>query len=195
MTEPLVRHVADVPPVPWRNGGGETRPLFESADGALRISLAAIAGPGPFSTFAGEERLLVPLGPGALVLAHGDDAPPSRPRTLEPYRFSGDWTTSAADGTGELDALNAFARRGVVEVSAEPWRLGKRRRLEELTATWTVLFLTDGAAVVRVSNEEESLELEGGELLVIERPLPGEALEVTGTDAEAEALLLLARSV
>jgi len=187
--------VDDAPVRPWRNGRGETRELLvlpREGDPWLRLSLASITGPGPFSRFDGFERVLVSLGPGDLRLEHGDTAPPARPRPLEPYRFSGDWTTHAAAGTGELDAFNVFARRDALVVSVEPVRLGRRRMVEDLAAPWTVLFVTDGRLTARVSDEEEPFELEGGELLCIEDPRPGDTLELQGTDAEAEALLVMA---
>jgi len=61
-----------IAPVPWRNGGGQTRELLVWPPGAqawqLRISLATIAVDGPFSVFAGIQRHFAVLSGAGLVL-------------------------------------------------------------------------------------------------------------------------------
>lgn len=77
-----------VPPQPWRNGGGSTRPLFAwppaspggaaapasaaTDDWVLRLSLADIAADGPFSAFPGVTRWFTVVdGPGVALQAPG----------------------------------------------------------------------------------------------------------------------------
>lgn len=71
----------EVPPTPWKNGGGQTRELLRwpaqgptSTDWRLRLSLADIAADGPFSAFPGVTRWFVVLqGEGvALALPGGE---------------------------------------------------------------------------------------------------------------------------
>lgn len=62
-------HLADCPPVPWRNGGGVTQDLLTwpaPGDGwQLRVSVALIDRAGPFSRFDGISRWFTVLdGPG-----------------------------------------------------------------------------------------------------------------------------------
>lgn len=73
-----MRLLADeVPPTPWKNGGGQTRELLRwpaQGDWRLRLSLADIAADGPFSAFPGVTRWFVVLqGEGvALALPGGE---------------------------------------------------------------------------------------------------------------------------
>ena len=60
--------LADLSPTPWKNGGGSTREIVCRPPGAgmdsfeWRVSIATIAQSGPFSVFAGVDRVI--LGPG-----------------------------------------------------------------------------------------------------------------------------------
>lgn len=65
-------HWADVPPTPWKNGGGTTRELVawpNAADWIWRLSVAEVASSGPFSTFDGVQRWFAVLA-GAGVRLH-----------------------------------------------------------------------------------------------------------------------------
>lgn len=56
--------LADVPPSPWKNGGGVTRELAVwpgAADWRWRLSVAEVASDGPFSNFEGVQRWLAVL--------------------------------------------------------------------------------------------------------------------------------------
>ncbi len=103
--------------VPWRNGGGTTRELalwppgasFAAGDFDWRLAQARIGAEGPFSEFAGFERLLVLLaGPGC-VLVHGGVE--RRIAALEPYRFAGELATTARLPGGPVEDLNLLVRR------------------------------------------------------------------------------------
>lgn len=59
-----VCRLADIPPTPWRNGGGQTRELVAWPSPAAwrwRISVAEVASDGPFSRFDGVQRWLAIL--------------------------------------------------------------------------------------------------------------------------------------
>ena len=65
-------HLADVPPTPWKNGGGTTRELVawpNAADWVWRLSVAEVASSGPFSIFEGVQRWFAVLA-GAGVRLH-----------------------------------------------------------------------------------------------------------------------------
>jgi environmental stress-induced protein Ves len=65
-------HLADVPPSPWKNGGGTTRELVawpSAADWIWRLSVAEVASSGPFSTFDGVQRWFAVLA-GSGVRLH-----------------------------------------------------------------------------------------------------------------------------
>jgi uncharacterized protein len=64
--------LADVPPQPWRNGGGTTRELlaWPSAQAwALRVSVAHIGRDGPFSAYPGVDRWFAVLEGAGVELA------------------------------------------------------------------------------------------------------------------------------
>jgi len=83
---------ADVPPQPWRNGGGMTRELLArpaDAHWRVRVSVADVTRDGPFSPCPGVERwfavldgagIVLHLAGGARTLAPGD----------APLRFAGE---------------------------------------------------------------------------------------------------------
>lgn len=120
---------ADVPPQPWRNGGGRTRELLAWPPGPgwrIRISLADIDADGPFSAFAGVRRWFAVIeGAGVVLSFSGDDA--RRLTTAdEPLGFDG----AAAPGCRLVDGptrdLNLMLRdgtRGVMARAAngQPW--------------------------------------------------------------------------
>lgn len=65
----------DVPPQPWRNGGGVTRELHSGpteGDWAWRISVADIDRSGPFSAFPGVTRWFAVLSGEGVALALPD---------------------------------------------------------------------------------------------------------------------------
>lgn len=67
-----IRPLADAAPQHWRNGGGTTRELLAWPDPAawlLRVSVAEITQPGPFSAFPGIDRWFAVLEGDGVVLA------------------------------------------------------------------------------------------------------------------------------
>jgi environmental stress-induced protein Ves len=136
----LVRHLraSDSRRVPWKNGRGFTEELalwpagasFEKADFDWRISKAGVEEDGPFSSFPGIERVLVVTEGAGIVLDHGASAPRRHLAPLIPYRFSGDWPTSAELVAGRIADFNVLCRRGVARAEVEVWKEGIQRRVE-----------------------------------------------------------------
>ena len=69
--------IAALPAAPWKNGGGVTREIVCSPPGAgmegfdWRVSIATIDKPGPFSAFAGVDRVIMLLdGTGVRLRSH-----------------------------------------------------------------------------------------------------------------------------
>ncbi|MSQ02742.1 MAG: hypothetical protein EXR71_12765 [Myxococcales bacterium] len=106
---------ADADIQPWRNGGGVTHELWRvpaSGDFKLRMSIATVAGDGPFSMFPGVDRVLI------LLEGHGFDLVGTAGRrtvTLSSpcLKFSGDevWACSLIDGP--VRDFNVMVRRGL----------------------------------------------------------------------------------
>ncbi len=202
MLEVLELTPADTSAIPWKNGRGTTRELavwpeaacFERGDFDWRISLACVDAPGPFSSFAGYDRVLVVTRGNGLVISHGASAPRARLRPLEPYRFSGDWPTNAVLVSGAVTDLNVIFRRGRIEAELEILRLGVRRSRESLCAGHAVLHVIQGRLVARVTGEEEPYEL-GAEASLWVRGLRGEEeLSLAGREPETEVCLIEIRA-
>ena len=199
MPEVLQLEADDARRVPWRNGRGETLELalwpeeasFELGDFDWRFSKAGVDAPGPFSSFPGFERLLVVTEGAGLLLDHGDDAPRARVRTLEPYRFSGDWTTTAELVDGAVADFNVLVRRSAGHAEVEVLRLGQRRARIALSAGQAFAHLLTGRVQARLTGEEQPFELAGGESLWIDDLNGSEELDLRG--ASADALLLVVR--
>jgi environmental stress-induced protein Ves len=116
MTEPGVFRRAERVFRPWKNGGGETAEIAVSPPGAdfenfdWRISTAIVAASGPFSVFAGVDRVLAVLEGGAMVLSvdgreHRLDA------AGRPFAFSGDVPVCAHLESDRLLDFNVMVRR------------------------------------------------------------------------------------
>jgi hypothetical protein len=112
--KPKIIHLDDVPPQPWRNGGGQTRELLawpEGGDWQMRISLADIEKDGPFSAFPGVTRWFTVVEGRGVVLRFGDRTETLGPGSA-PLRFDG----GAAPGCSLIDGatrdLNLMLRGG-----------------------------------------------------------------------------------
>ena len=197
---PELRHLRaqDARRVPWRNGRGATLELalwpagssFEGSDFDWRLSAAAVEEAGPFSSFPGFERLLVVTRGAGLTLEHGSDAPRARVRPLEPYRFSGDWTTTAELVDGVVQDFNVLVRRSVARAELDVLRLGEPHARAALSAGQACAHLLRGRARLRLRGEEEVLELTAGESLRIDELRGGEELELHGNGPGALVLLV-----
>lgn len=102
--------------MPWKNGLGTTTEIAVHPPGAAldafdwRLSIADLTASGPFSTFAGYDRILVQIEGAPMTLRHEEGRGERRLRLLHPYRFVGELGTY-----GELEApardFNVMVRR------------------------------------------------------------------------------------
>ncbi|MQP67284.1 HutD family protein [Niveispirillum sp. SYP-B3756] len=103
---------ADYRRTPWKNGGGVTAEIavFPAAAGlddfGWRLSMAAVAADGPFSTFPSIDRTLTVLS-GRLAL-NGHPLGPKDP----PFAFDGDMAVDASLMDGPVTDLNVMTRQG-----------------------------------------------------------------------------------
>jgi environmental stress-induced protein Ves len=170
---PVVR-AADAAVMPWRNGGGVTREylVHPGTDGfEWRVSVAEVASDGPFSEFAGYERVLTLLGGAGMALGLEDGASVVLDRPLQHHRFPGEAAVHATLLGGPTTDLNLFWRRDLweatVQVVQAPCRLHGGKP--------TLAYVAAGA--VRLGD----VQLEAGDLLVADGSL----------DAEGEADLVV----
>ena len=105
--------LAQVPPQPWRNGGGVTQELLAwptAANWRCRISVARIDSSGHFSAFPGVERWFTVLSGEGVVLRFG------KRRTMltagsEPLRFEGAVAPGCELLDGPTQDLNLMLKR------------------------------------------------------------------------------------
>ena len=189
---------ADARRTPWKNGRGFTdelalwpaRASFERGDFDWRIARAAVAEAGPFSAFKGFDRVLVITAGDGLVLEHGKHAPRARVRPLEPYKFSGDWPTSAGLSGGGVDDFNVLTRRGRFAAEVQVVKLGRRRMREPLDSAHAFVHVLRGGANVRITGEEQPFELQPGESVLATELEARDELDTAGKSDDALALLV-----
>ncbi|MGX1671950.1 HutD/Ves family protein [Streptomyces sp. NPDC055400] len=132
----------------WKNGGGVTRNIAASPPDAgtdefvWRVSLADVAGDGPFSAFPDVDRTLTMVEGAGMELTLGDDR-----RTVDecyaPQDFRGDVPTDCHLIDGPVVNFNVMWRRG----TARPSVAVVRGRLT-ITGKALVVALDDEGAVV-----------------------------------------------
>ena len=182
--------------MPWRNGGGQTEELvlwpagssLDSADFRWRLSIAEVHESGSFASFPRCERILVVVEGAGLILTHEDAAPRARLRPLEPYRFSGHWRTDCELADGPVRAFNLFLHPDI-RSAVQAVRIGPRQLREALEADQVLLHAARGVAIVRLSDEEDPIELDCGDTLVISGFEPAAELDVQGRTEDCTLLL------
>lgn len=103
--------------VPWRNGGGVTREITARPEGAdmgdfvWRVSLADVDADGPFSAFAGVDRILTMVEGEGMELTVGGAHRRVDTRFV-PQGFPGDLPTDCRLIGGPVVNLNVMWRRG-----------------------------------------------------------------------------------
>ncbi|SKB53076.1 hypothetical protein SAMN05660473_01170 [Arthrobacter sp. 49Tsu3.1M3] len=136
----IIRY-ADLKAHPWRNGGGVTRevarhprtpspqtaPQDTGQDSAWdwRVSIAEVSKAGPFSAYAGMDRVLTVIDGDLLLLSvDGAEHPLEKYR---PFRFSGDADSAGALPTGDIRDLNVITRNGAFKGYTSIIELSKKR--------------------------------------------------------------------
>lgn len=144
----VIRH-AKLTPAPWKNGGGITREIASTSDdrGLLwRLSLAEIEREGPFSLFAGLDRILTVVAGEGLVIEL-----PERSQRLDPmlpFRFSGTTPITAHLSTDLVRALNIFYRPDHLSVAVYPLHGGARRAVRAKHGETVAIHMVSGGAAL-----------------------------------------------
>ncbi|MBK7642924.1 MAG: HutD family protein [Planctomycetes bacterium] len=178
MSEILHLRAADARQVPWKNGRGFTSELalwprtgsFERDEFEWRLSKASIDEPGPFSSFPGIERLLVVTDGAGLVLEHAGAAPRKELARLQPYRFQGEWITSADLVAGPVSDFNVLCRTGRARAEVECWDGELRTRAKPNTGEHLFLHVLSGDLEARTSDRARPWRLASGESLWLAPP-------------------------
>lgn len=106
--------------MPWKNGGGITHEVAAWPEGAglddflWRISIAEVAGDGPFSTFDGVDRTLTLLEGAGIALEFSGGGGATLARGSAPFSFPGEAAVTGVLLSGPIHDLNVMSRRGKV---------------------------------------------------------------------------------
>lgn len=118
---------ADLPAMPWKNGGGVTRELACYPPGASlddflwRVSIADVDQSGPFSTFPGIDRIIALLDGEGMQLQFEDGKTHALNETCRPFRFRGEERLHAELAAPSRD-FNLMLRREAVDGTLTIWR-------------------------------------------------------------------------
>ena len=171
----------DVPPSPWRNGGGVTRELAcwppGSVPWAWRMAVAEVAHDGPFSDFAGIERWFAVLAGGGVRLTIGGQAH-ELTRASAPLCFDGGVATDCRLLAGATQDFNLMLRGD--QATARMVRLSGSLDVVLEAPTTVAVYAIDSAA--RVTLDQRTLTVAADSLAW--RSLPaGAALQVSAAAA------------
>ncbi|APR81395.1 Hypothetical protein A7982_06742 [Minicystis rosea] len=157
--------------MPWKNGLGTTTEIaVEPEDAGLsaftwRISIADLTTSGPFSTFAGYDRILVQIAGEPMTLTH-EGSSDHRLALLEPHRFAGELATIGTIVSPARD-FNVMVRRERARADLVVHRLGDEESVSwSATGETRVVFVLDGSLLIHGYQSTEDIELRAGETLV-----------------------------
>ncbi|WP_246641693.1 HutD/Ves family protein [Paraburkholderia edwinii] len=162
---------ADLIAAPWKNGGGVTREIAAYPPGAgfdtfiWRVSLADVAQPGPFSSFAGIDRTLVLLSGAGMLL---DEAQGHTHALEQPYgiaRFAGEAAIGARLIDGATRDFNLMIRRGAATGDIDVWHSGESHAV---SADTLLLFCAAGSLNVTLAGVDEPVALATNDTLRID---------------------------
>ncbi|MFD7752793.1 HutD family protein [Streptomyces sp. NPDC059757] len=167
-----VLRAADRTAVPWKNGGGVTREIAASPEGAplddfdWRVSLADVSADGPFSSFPGVDRTLTVVeGAGMDLMVGGEHHIVDE--QYWPHDFPGDLETDGRLLGGPVVNLNVMYRRERTTAEVAVVR-GTVRLPAPQSGTVLAVALEDGAVL-----EGQDIELERYDALVADGASPG----------------------
>jgi environmental stress-induced protein Ves len=160
--------VSSVAATPWKNGGGVTRELLawpSAADWRVRISVADVDRPGPFSSFPGVERWFAVLE-GAGVRLDVDGSVRELDALSEPFRFDGAAPVTCELPGGPTRDLNLMVRGGV----------GRMRRVAnpapvEASVRSLVAVFAGGRLAWQILAAGERIDVTAAEAICMEVPL------------------------
>lgn len=147
--------------MPWQNGGGITHEVArapeaaESSEFTWRISMAELAGDGPFSALPGVDRIIALIdGQWMALTVDGERQVLQRE---QPLSFSGD-SRVTCEVPGASRDLNVMTRRGRATATLEMLPPTDGRRVEPGGADLVVLVCVTGAVHVGTDTDRADLE-------------------------------------
>lgn len=115
ITPMILLREAEYATVPWKNGGGWTKEILkvpaQSNSFDWRLSLATIENAGPFSSFAGYDRILILVRGAGVELDFGPDGRTVLHAPGQLVAFDGAWQTQCTLIDGPSSDLNLMVSR------------------------------------------------------------------------------------
>ena len=151
-----VIHLKDIPPTPWRNGGGTTRELLawpQVEAWQWRASVAEVAQAGPFSSFAGVKRWFAVLGGDGVCLTV-DGHMQMLVKGEAPLAFDGAAQTSCELLGGATQDFNLMVQAGR---SARMQRVNSSLELTTKTPKIIAAYAHCETASVQIGSQKHSL--------------------------------------
>ncbi|MDI3386301.1 HutD family protein [Streptomyces sp. B-S-A8] len=148
---PRILRADERTPAPWKNGGGVTSEVAAHPEGAgtggfvWRVSVADVAHSGPFSAFAGVDRIITVVeGPGMALTVDGVSEVMDVP--YEPFAFSGDAATECELLGGPIVDFNVMVRRA--EMTASVRIVRAHTPVQPAVGTRVLAIVLEGSAVL-----------------------------------------------
>ncbi len=169
---------------PWKNGGGVTVDIAFDGD-VWRFSRTPITAPGPFSDYAGFDRLQVVVAGRGLMLQAPDGEIDLR-TPFRPVRFAGETPIVSRLEAGPVEVVNLLGDRRRVRLELAVLSAGDTRRLG---AGLHIAYCAAGSSILRLGDEAHDLPADGG--LQIEAPDGAVATCVAGHIVMGSVLCVL----
>ena len=142
---------------PWKNGGGVSVDMAWEGE-TWRFGRTPIVAPGPFSDYAGNERLQVLVAGSGLVLCTPSGEIDVR-RPFRPVRFAGETPIVTRLEAGPVEVVNLIGERARVALDLVVLRSGDAR---PLGPGRHIAYCPAGPATVRLENGVHDLPADGG---------------------------------
>lgn len=137
---------------PWKNGGGVTTDIAHEGD-VWRFSRTPITASGPFSDYAGFDRVQMLIAGHGLVLETPDGEIDVR-TPFKPVRFAGELAITSRLEAGPVDVLNLLGDRCRVMLDLAVLEAGESRHLG---SGRHIAYCPGGTAIVRLGGEARDL--------------------------------------
>jgi len=128
---------------PWKNGGGTTIDIADEGD-VWRFGRTPITAPGPFSDYAGFDRLQVLVAGRGLVLETPNGEIDVR-TPFKPVRFTGETPIKSRLEAGPVEVVNLIGARAAVRIDLKVLQAGHKLALPAGTH---IAYCADGGATL-----------------------------------------------
>ena len=142
---------------PWKNGGGTTVDIAEQ-NGVWRFGRTPITAPGPFSDYAGFDRLQVLVAGRGLVLQTPDGEIDVR-APFKPVAFAGETPIVSRLESGPVEVINLMGERRHVRLDLAVLEAGQQ---QHLGPGIHIAYCPAGRAALRLADETHDLRADGG---------------------------------